>query len=136
MLRVKDLMSRALEVVAPDAQLHDAWVKMNRTGYRHLPVVANDMLVGIITDRDLRLAVNSPFIEAQADLTRETVLDGVRVDECMTPNPQCVSSNTPLHEVADLLSLNKFGAMPVVDDRKLVGMISYIDFLKHYAANH
>ena len=53
----------------------------------------------------------------------------------MTPDPQCVSSNTPLHEVTDLLSLNKFGAMPVVDEGKLVGMISYIDFLKHYATN-
>lgn len=69
------------------------------------------------------------------DLTRETVLDGVRVYDCMTPNPQCVSSDTPLHEVADLLCLNKFGAVPVVDEGKLVGIISYIDFLKHYAAN-
>jgi CBS domain-containing protein len=53
----------------------------------------------------------------------------------MMPNPQCVSPDTPLHEVAELLALNKFGAMPVVDDGKLVGMISYIDFLKHYAAS-
>jgi acetoin utilization protein AcuB len=135
MLRVKDLMSHALEVVSPDAHLRDAWVKMNRTGYRHLPVVANDMLVGIITDRDLRLALNSPVVEEEGDLTRKKVVDGVRVDGCMTPDPQCVSSNTPLHEVADLLCLNKFGAMPVVDEGKLVGMISYIDFLKHYAAN-
>ena len=135
MLRVKDLMSHAVEVVSPDAHLRDAWIKMNRIGCRHLPVVANDKLVGIITDRDLRLAVNSPVVEEQADLTRETVLDGIGVDDCMTPNPQCVSSDTPLYEVADLLSLNKFGAMPVVDEGKLVGMISYIDFLKHYAAN-
>ena len=134
-LRVKDLMSHALEVVSPDAHLRDAWIKMNRTGYRHLPVVANDMLVGIITERDLRLAVNSPVVEEQAELTREAVLDRIRVDDCMTPDPQCVSSDTPLHEVADILSLNKFGAMPVVDEGKLVGMISYIDFLKHYAAN-
>ena len=62
-LRVKDLMSHALEVVSPNAHLRDAWIKMNRTGYRHLPVVANDMLVGIITERDLRLAVNSPVAE-------------------------------------------------------------------------
>ena len=135
MLRVKDLMSTALEVVSPDAHLHEALIKMNRAGYRHLPVVANDMLVGIITDRDVRLAINSPFVGAEADLSRESVLDGVRVDGCMTPDPQCVSSSTPLHEVADLLTLNKFGAMPVVDEGNLVGMISYIDFLKHYAAN-
>jgi acetoin utilization protein AcuB len=135
MLRVKDLMSHALEVVSPDAYLHDVLIKMNQAGYRHLPVVANDKLVGIITDRDLRLAVNSPVVKEGADLKRETVLNRVRVDDCMTPDPQCVSSSTPLHEVADLLSLNKFGAMPVVDEGKLVGMISYIDFLKHYAAN-
>ena len=133
MLLVKDLMSDALEVVSPDAHLHDALTKMNRAGFRHLPVVSDDKLVGIITDRDIRLAVNSPFIDAEADLTRESILDGVRIDDCMTPDPQCVSSDTPLYEVADLLTLNKFGAMPVVDEGSLVGMISYIDFLRHYA---
>ena len=134
MLQASDLMSDALDVVSPDAHLHEALTKMNGAGYRHLPVVANDRLVGIITDRDIRLAVNSPFIDAETDLTREAVLDGVRVDDCMTPDPQCVSSDTPLHEVAELLALNKFGAMPVVDDGNLVGMISYIDFLRHYAS--
>jgi len=135
MLQVKDLMSNTLEVLSPDTYLHEALTKMNRAGYRHLPVVENDMLVGIITDRDIRLAVNSPFVAEDIDLTREAVLDEILVDACMTRDPQCVSSNTPLHEVADLLTLNKFGAMPVVDEGKLAGMISYIDFLKHYAAN-
>jgi len=55
MLRVNDLMSDALEVVSPDAHLHDVLTTMNRAGYRHLPVVANDRLVGVITDRYLRL---------------------------------------------------------------------------------
>ena len=135
MLRVDDLMSNALEVVSPDDHIHEALTKMNQAGYRHLPVVTDEKLVGIITDRDIRLAVNSPFVDAEADLVRESTLDDVRVDYCMTPDPQCVSSNTPLQEVADLLTLNKFGAMPVVDNGKLVGMISYIDFLKHYSAN-
>jgi acetoin utilization protein AcuB len=135
MLRVKDLMSNTLEVVSPDARLHDVLIKMNQAGYRHLPVVANDKLVGIITDRDLRLAVGSPVVQTNADLKRETVLAEIQVDQCMTPDPQCVSSDTLAHEVADLLSLNKFGAMPVVDEGKLVGLISYIDFLKHYAAS-
>lgn len=135
MLQVKDLMSENLEAVAPDAHIHDVLKTMNRAGYRHIPVVADDELVGIITDRDIRLAVNSPVIKEDADLSRETILDGVKVNDCMTCEPQCVSPNTPLNEVADLLSLNKFGAMPVVDDGKLVGMISYIDFLKHYAAS-
>lgn len=135
MLLAKDLMSDSLAVVSPDDHLHDALTMMNRAGYRHLPVVTEDGLVGIITDRDLRLAVNSPVVDAEADLTREAILDEIRVGDCMTPDPQCVRSDTPLSEVADLLALNKFGAMPVVDDGGLVGMISYIDFLRHYAAS-
>ena len=135
MLQVKDLMCEKLEVVAPDAHLHEVLKTMNRAGYRHVPVVADDKLVGIITDRDIRLAVNSPVIKNDADLTREAILDGVKVNDCMTPDPQCVTSDAPLNEVAEIMSLAKFGAMPVVDDGKLVGMISYIDFLKHYAAN-
>jgi CBS domain-containing protein len=134
-LQVGDLMSDTLEVVSSDARLRDVLIKMNRAGYRHLPVVRIDKLVGIITDRDVRLAVNSPVVHEEAELIRESVLDELRVDACMTPDPQCVSSTTPAREVAELLSLNKFGAMPVVDEGKLVGMISYIDFLKHYAAN-
>ena len=135
MTQVSDLMSKALEAVSPDAHLHDALTRMNRAGYRHLPVVDNDTVVGIITDRDIRLAVNSPFVDADTDLTRESILDDVRVDSCMTRDPRCVTPDTPLHEAADLLVLNKFGAMPVVHDGELVGMISYIDFLKDYAAN-
>ncbi len=135
MLQVKDLMNDAPEVASPDSHLHEALSKMNQAGFRHLPVVKNDNLVGIITDRDIRLAINSPVISEDADLKREEVLDGVRVEACMTTDPQCVSSDTPLHEVADILSLNKFGAMPVVDGGRLVGMISYVDFLKHYAAS-
>ena len=135
-LTVKDLMSKSLEVVSADAHLRDVLIKMNRAGFRHLPVVRNGQLVGIITDRDVRLAVNSPVVNEDAELVREAVLDELRVDSCMTPDPKCVSSHTPAREAAGLLSLNKFGAMPVVDDGKLIGMISYVDFLEHYAANH
>ena len=90
---------------------------------------------GILTDRDIRLAVNSPVIDEDATLSRQSVLESIKVMECMTPDPQTVGSDASLKEVAELLSLSKFGAMPVVDDGKLVGMISYIDFLKHYAAS-
>ena len=134
-MQVADLMSAEPEVVPPDASLHEVLAKMNRSGFRHLPVVDGEVPIGIITDRDIRLAINSPVIGEDAVRERKEALDGISVGECMTPDPQCVASDTPLHEVADLLSLNKFGAMPVVEDGRLVGMISYIDFLKHYAAN-
>lgn len=135
MLQVRDLMSEGLGVVSPDAHLHDVLKEMNRAGYRQVPVVADQQLVGIITDRDIRLAVNSPILDEDADLSRVAALDEVRVADCMTPDPQCVPADMSIADVADLMSLNKFSAMPVVDKGMLVGMISYIDLLRHYAAN-
>ncbi len=128
-------MNDALKVASPDSYFREVLSMMNQSGCRHLPVVKNDIHVGIITDRDIRLAVNSPVIKEDDDLNREEVLNGIRVENCVTPDPQCVSSDTALSEMIDLLTLNKFGAMTVVDEGNLVGMISYIDFLKHYAAN-
>lgn len=55
---VQDMMSDRLEVVGPKASLRDVLKTMNHTGYRHIPVVENSRLIGIITDRDIRLAVN------------------------------------------------------------------------------
>jgi acetoin utilization protein AcuB len=132
---VKDMMSDRLEVVGPEASLRDVLKTMNQTGYRHLPVVENTRLIGIITDRDIRLAVNSPVVEDSIFTSRENVLDELKVQECMTPDPQCVAPETLLKQVAETLALSKFGAMPVVDKDRLVGLISYIDFLKHYAAS-
>ena len=78
--------------------------------------------------------LNSPVVEDSIFTSREGVLDELKVQECMTPDPKCVTPDTPLRQVAEMLALNKFGAMPVVENDRLVGIISYIDFLKHYAA--
>lgn len=50
---VQDMMSDRLEVVGPEASLRDVLKIMNQTGYRHIPVVENSRLIGIITDRDI-----------------------------------------------------------------------------------
>ena len=132
MLKVRDLMSGTLETVSSDDSLHEALELMNRAGLRHLPVTERGELVGVITDRDVRLALNSPLLDEDAELRREEVLDELQVSHCMTREPQTVSPDTPAHEVADTLSLSKFGAMPVVEKGTLVGMISYVDFLRHF----
>ncbi len=134
MLRVKDLMTTRLDAVPPETSLHEALSIMNRDGCRQMPVVDGGRLVGIITDRDVRLAVNSPVLEEDLGLAREDVLDGLTVARCMTPDPVTVTSDTSAYEVADLLCLRKFGALPVVDDGELVGIVTVIDYLRHFAA--
>ena len=133
MLTVKELMTARPDTVGPGTSLREVLAKMNRDGCRHLPVVEGETLLGIITDRDVRLAVNSPVLAEDDDLQRDKVLDGIEVQTCMTYDPMTIAPETPAHEAADLLSLHKFGGLPVVADGKLVGIITTIDFLRYLA---
>ncbi len=137
MLTVKDLMTNNPDTVAPDVPLSDVVAKMNRDGCRQLPVVENGKLVGIVTDRDVRLAVNSPIIEEEHTVRhkeRAELLHQLAVTSCMTVEPMTVTPDLPAREAADLLALYKFGALPVVEDGKLAGIISVTDFLRHMAS--
>jgi len=133
MLMVKDLMTARPDTVGPKATLREVLAKMNRDGCRHLPVVEGDALVGIITDRDVRLAVNSPLIAEDQNLYREEILDGIQAQACMTSEPMSVAPDTSAREAADLLCLYKFGGLPVLDTGRLVGIVTTIDFLRHVA---
>jgi acetoin utilization protein AcuB len=89
-------------------------------------------LAGIITDRDVRLAMNSPLLlrERWQD---ETLLDSVTAESCMTASPMMVTPDVPAYEAADMLAIHKFGALPVVEDGGLVGILSVTDILKAFA---
>ena len=85
-------------------------------------------MIGIVTDRDVRLAVNSP-LTTEEPLERLELLNGYKAEDCMTLNPRTVTPETPIHKVAELLSMYKFGALPVVKDDELVGIITDSDFI-------
>jgi len=135
MLRVRELMTAQPDTVGPTSSLREVLVKMNRDGCRHLPVLDGNELVGIITDRDVRLAVNSPVIGKDQELYREEILDGIEAQNCMTREPMSVTPDTPAHEAADLLSLYKFGGLPVLEAGSLVGIVTTTDFLRYVAAS-
>lgn len=132
MLTTNDLMTIDPDTVSPDTTLRSVVSLMNKNGDRQLPVVENGKLVGIITDRDVRLVVNSPLLTDEP-LERIQLLEKYTAESCMTRNPKTVSPNTPIHTVAQILSAYKYGALPVVEDDKLVGIISVTDLLNQMA---
>jgi acetoin utilization protein AcuB len=131
-LTVADLMTSDPDVVSSDTPLEQAIALMNRAERRQLPVVDNGELVGLISDRDVRLAVNSPFIEMDS-LDKLHLLDSVTVGQCMTPNPVTIHPSAPLYEAAGILSRYKFGALPVMEGEELVGIITVTDLLQQMA---
>ena len=132
MLTVNDLMTIDAVTVTPCTTLREAVVLMNKWDHRQLPVVEDGELVGIISNRDIRLAVNSPLI-ADDSIARIRLLDQHTVAECMTRDPITVTPATPINEVAGILALNKFGALPVMENGALVGIISVTDLLQQLA---
>jgi len=122
-----DAMTDAPITVAPSDSLVDAARRMVGNQIRHLPVVEDGRVVGMLSDRDLRTVAGDP---ARLITERQpgTLL---RVRDAMTTNPTTVPADRPLTELAlDLVDEN-VGALPVVDrDGKLIGIVSYVDVLE------
>jgi acetoin utilization protein AcuB len=107
---------------------------MKLAGCRQLPVVnEHGQLIGIVTDRDVRLAMNSPMDLPERGQEAELVISET-AESCMTPDPITISSDTPAYRAAEVLSTYKFGALPVMDNDELVGIITVTDFLDRFTA--
>lgn len=131
-LSVADLMSRNPITVLPDTPLREVLELMRHDDCRQLPVVdAKGLLVGIVTDRDVRLAMNSPLTLRERWQDTE-LLESVTAEGCMSADPITVEANSPAYLAAEMLITYKFGALPVLEADSLVGIISVTDFLRHF----
>jgi acetoin utilization protein AcuB len=118
---VRDIMRSPVLAISPDTTLQDAYRMMNQKSYRHLPVLESGRLVGVVTDRDLRLATSalstSPFPPAS------------RVGEIMSRNPLTADPMDPVEDAARTMRERKIGCLPVIENDQLVGIITGIDLL-------
>lgn len=135
MLTVRDLMTYNPTAVRPKSTLRRVVEIMQQEGFRQLPVIQNGKLVGIITDRDVRLSINfAPDENGYPEQKR--MLDTLTVESCMTPNPVTVTPDVPAYRAAEMLSLYKFGALIVVEHDVVVGIITVSDFLAAFTEEH
>ena len=115
-MTVAELMTANPVTVAPSDTLETAHRKMEAGGFRQIPVVDQNKLVGILTDRDTRQHLGQ--------------LAHTRVDAVMSRHPFSVHASTPVERAAHLLAANKISSLPVVDDNRLVGIITASDMLR------
>jgi len=126
---VRDVMTTNVITVQPDDTLRTAQERMAACACRRLPVVDEDRrLVGIITDRDVRLALNSPLVlrERWQD---DMLVTQTTIEVCMTPDPITIAPDAPLADVVDVLLEHKISGLPVVEQERLVGIITVTDLL-------
>lgn len=129
-MSVADLMTTDVVTLTEDETLAHAQRCMARGRIRHLPVVRDGRLSGLITHRDLLAASFSIFAEVEASEQRR-VFDTVRVVEAMHRDVVTVSPDLAVSKAARILLENKYGCLPVVDDEHLlVGIVTEADFLR------
>ena len=132
MLSVNDLMTAIPDTVTPQTTLRQVIEVMKSQGCRQLPVLRDGKLAGIITDRDVRLVMNSPLL-LHGRWQDEEILDSMTADTCMTHDPMTVSPHTSAYQAANIPSTYKLGALPVVANGELVGIITLTDLLDYFA---
>jgi CBS domain-containing protein len=128
-MKVRELMSTDVLTVGRNDQLTIADDIMKMKRLRHLPVVEEGRLVGIVTQRDLFHAALSTALnfgeKAQKGFLKTVVVKEVMTDEVLTIDP-----GADVKEAARLLIEHKIGCLPVVENGKLVGLVTETDLLR------
>lgn len=126
---VWSVMRGNVRTVEPTDRLDLANVVMKLGGIRHLPVVEEGVLIGVVSQRDLLSAALSSALEPSPEdaLRLRTVL----VEDVMTRDPHSVGINTPLRDAAATLLRQQIGCLPVVDEAgRLIGLVSETDLIR------
>jgi acetoin utilization protein AcuB len=125
---VKNRMTRDPVAVSPDHTLAAALRLAREHRVRHLPVVAGGELVGIVSDRDVRLATPSPYAEGEPD--RAEFLERTPVAQVMTREVISIGAADTVEDAARALVRHRIGALPVVDaGNRLLGILTETDIL-------
>lgn len=136
-MKVKDAMSKDPLTIDPEAPLGTAMDVMRTKEVRHLPVVDEaGQLIGIITDRDLRLACLAPVVEEYLSARARRgarqlgqTLEDLRVRDFMTWVVVTVHPDASLAHAALIMSERRVGSLPVIENGRLVGMLTERDAL-------
>jgi acetoin utilization protein AcuB len=129
MMNVADIMTQKPVTIDQNDTLRKALELMEQVGCHHLPVLGFDgHLVGIISDRDCRTALNSPYI-LREKWQDDDLVNKLLVRAMMTPAPIVVEPNMNAAEAARLMIKNHISSLPVMRSETLVGIVTTSDIL-------
>ncbi|WP_022852775.1 CBS domain-containing protein [Thermodesulfatator atlanticus] len=119
-MRIKHWMVKDVITISPDATIEEAVQLMKKHSIRHLPVMEDDELVGLVTESSIR------------QYTLPSLMETLPVREVMIINPVTVDAEATIDEAAKLIHRYKIGGLPVTHGGKLVGIITVTDLLEAF----
>jgi CBS domain-containing protein len=113
-----------------DHDLHDVKEIFRKEPIRHIPVMSNDKLVGMISKNDImRLSFGSLF--DNQDHADEAIFDMLTIDQVMTHNPVAISQETTIKEAAEIIAKKDFHSLPVTEGSTIIGIVTSTDIINY-----
>jgi CBS domain-containing protein len=131
-MKIRELMTGGPITVRPETPVQEVRDLMAREAIRHLPVTGADgALAGIVTDRDIRLNLPSRATSLSAGEINH-LLARLTIGEIMTRTVITIGPDAPAREGARVMLDHRIGALPVVDDGRLIGIITETDIVRAF----
>ena len=129
---VSDWMTRKVVAVEPTDSIGHAYRLVTSEGFRHLPVVKDEQLKGILSDLDIQAWLPSKA-KAMAEDEINDLLDSVSVKDAMTQSVITATPQTPVEKAAFDMHEHDIGCLPVVEGGRLVGILTEQDIFRAFA---
>lgn len=135
-MEVARIMIHKPPTVKSTAKLRLALELMDKHGHRYLPVVsADNHLIGIISNRNCRVALHLPVLQRELWETHEAI-DRLRIRDVMTPAPIVAEPHMAVQDAVSLMLNNHVGCLPVMRCETLVGIVTVADVLAYLGGQH
>jgi CBS domain-containing protein len=132
-LSVEDSMSTALRVTAPESPIAEVTKDMTRFRFRRLPVVSDDVLFGIITATDIMRYLGSREVFSRLVTGDIAEVMGLPVRTLMAGSLFTTTPETPVNEAAKEMLTKNIGALPVIENSRLVGLVTEFDLVRAFS---
>lgn len=130
--KLLQIMTTSPETIATSERIEDALRKMRERRCRHLPILEDETVVGIVSDRELRgYVLPTDALEADWGGIRERLQEPISL--ISQTNPLTMGPDDEINDAIELMLEQDIGAIPIVDPAEgyLMGMVSYVDILRH-----
>lgn len=128
---ISEIMTKNIIALNRDDDLETAEMLFKRNKIRHIPVVAEEVIIGMLSYTDLlRISFADAVYETEEEVDT-LVYNMFTIDQVMAKNVVTVPTTATIKEVAKILAENEFHALPVVDDGRLVGIVTTTDLINY-----
>ena len=128
---VSEIMTKKLVTLKTTDDLVTAERLFKKHHIRHIPVVKGDSIKGMLSYTDLLRISFVDAIDEHEEYVDTIVYNMFSIPQVMASDVVSVSSDTTIKDVANLLASKEFHALPIVDDGKLVGIVTTTDLIKY-----